>query len=850
MTTPTNKPIPSPDPQDFRFNVEKVDEGVNSSKNYYIDRFGVKRFTSEGLNNLYQNKLLSMGWQEMGDFIAGLLIENRSQVVFFDGSWYQYVGTLPHTTTTNDPNTDGGIYSITNPAGKWVNMGTDLTLRSDLASDQINEGDKLITVKQPFTGSVSRTQHDKNAETVSVTDFGAVAGVDCSAAIIAALASSAGNILIPDGNFIATPSLTQIQIVCGLLSRIKIIGNFVINAPAGVATFTQPILISAEGGENLSIKGFSNIPITITGQSSVSGSAGDYSVVLSVNSVVGVVVGDYLHCNASIGTGASDIHRGAWKITAVGSGLITVRNTCQLTSFPANTITSSSSRIIKSVFRFIGCDGIVVKSAVLGELSDVVLEGNSDDYWSSINISGTERGTHGIIVGANTIAINGKTDSANLIGVTGGSVSCGKFVGINGFDQQGVVTELGGNFWGDFVASCNNKRRGFYASTASGIRAKQISANGNYLDGVICDLSGSIYASSTSAAIGNGRSGVSASQNGAIIFDSGSASYNKTHGLNVVAGGFVQITNGYLLGNISSGVVVNYSATVYTDNSTISGNGVYGIYLETGATARSPNCTIGNNSIAGIRASYGSLIVYTGSVLSSNGTDLIATFGSFLIDGSSVFGGDLVGSDLKINNLTTKKGVRISTTSGGDNLIMSHDVTGTGTWVQSYNFRSDSQGIYPNNDSVVNFGRSSNRWNVGYFSGGTQSSSDARLKTVPREMNQNELRAAKRIAQMIGFWTWKDDNNQRLRAGTTVQDVIKILDDEGLNWREYGFIGYDKWDDEYRNVTKELDDGTIIETDEIDLVRAAGDLYQFRDQEFDRFIMRGLSERLSELENK
>lgn len=43
-----------------------------------------------------------------------------------------------------------------------------------LASTASGKGDALIAVKQPFSGSASRTQHDKNLDIVSVKDFGAV----------------------------------------------------------------------------------------------------------------------------------------------------------------------------------------------------------------------------------------------------------------------------------------------------------------------------------------------------------------------------------------------------------------------------------------------------------------------------------------------------------------------------------------------------------------------------------------------------------------------------------------------------------------------------------------------------
>ncbi|WP_112909104.1 phage head-binding domain-containing protein [Escherichia coli] len=45
--------------------------------------------------------------------------------------------------------------------------------KQQLASGADGLGDALIAVKQPYTGSVVRTQHDKNADFISVKDFGA-----------------------------------------------------------------------------------------------------------------------------------------------------------------------------------------------------------------------------------------------------------------------------------------------------------------------------------------------------------------------------------------------------------------------------------------------------------------------------------------------------------------------------------------------------------------------------------------------------------------------------------------------------------------------------------------------------
>lgn len=697
--------------------------------------------------------------------------------------------------------------------------------------------------------SSGKTLQEKLLEIISIADY--LTDNDVAEAIIKATAASNGTIIIPAGHYVASPTPSQVAGVLASLSRLEIKGSLTILLPKGVVTLNSPVLVELLGGNKLSIVGQDNVPITITGQVSVVGSAGNYQVTLSVSTTEGITVGDFIHTNQAVGTGAFDIHRGVWEIIAIGSGTITVKNTCQLAAFPTNTITSSSSRVLTSVLLFNRCDAFIVPSCEVGNMSNFVIAGNSDDYWSSSAVSTTELGTHGLAIGSNTVAVNGKGDNVNPQGRTGGSVTFGQYMGVTGFDQQGIVTELGGNFWGDFTCSCNNKRRGFYASTASGIRAKQITANGNYLDGVIADIGGDIYSSSSSCAAGNGSSGVSGTQNGFISWDSGKAIYNKLNGVNVVAGGIVQITGGTLQGNVATGANLAYGAILYCDNSQIKDNGTYGINCQLSSVVRGPNCNFSGNGNQGIRGSYHATITFTGSVFSGNaGGDFIFTTQSIGINGSTNYGGDIATTDIKITNQTTNKSVRVSGTSGGDSLVISHDINGAGTFVESYHLRADNTGFIPTNDALKNVGRAANRFNVGFFAGGTQSTSDGTLKDPTREFTQAELNAAMKIAKMFGFWTWLDDAGKRLHAGTTVQAVLAVLEEEGLDWRNYGFIGFDEWENEYAPVTIELDDGVVMENGEVKLVREAGSVWQLRDQEFDRFVMRGLSERLSILESR
>ncbi|WP_447879814.1 hypothetical protein [Serratia fonticola] len=151
MTTPSQVPVPSEKPQDLLFNAGKIDEFVNSIINQYIDRFGVAHLTIAGITALARSVIeqikadgaeavAAIGWQELGDWAVNLSITNRDQVVWYDGAWYKFIGTLPHTIIGDSPENDGGIWSESNQDGVWVNIG-DAALRSELAS---KDGLRLI----------------------------------------------------------------------------------------------------------------------------------------------------------------------------------------------------------------------------------------------------------------------------------------------------------------------------------------------------------------------------------------------------------------------------------------------------------------------------------------------------------------------------------------------------------------------------------------------------------------------------------------------------------------------------------------------------------------------------------
>ena len=175
-TQPTNLPVPSESPRDLKFNAGKIDEFATSMGWTYTDRFGQKHYTIEGINYLSQQAMAAYGYVILTGktFTTGATINNPNEVLLntADGEYYKWTGSFASggkvVPANSTPSETGGI-----GPGAWLGVG-DSSLRASLASDDDGNGDALVAVKQPYAGAVARTQHQKNAEFISVTDFGAV----------------------------------------------------------------------------------------------------------------------------------------------------------------------------------------------------------------------------------------------------------------------------------------------------------------------------------------------------------------------------------------------------------------------------------------------------------------------------------------------------------------------------------------------------------------------------------------------------------------------------------------------------------------------------------------------------
>lgn len=155
--------------------------------------------------------------------------------------------------------------------------------------------------------------------------------------------------------------------------------------------------------------------------------------------------------------------------------------------------------------------------------------------------------------------------------------------------------------------------------------------------------------------------------------------------------------------------------------------------------------------------------------------------------------------------------------------------------------------IRPDADNTRSLGTSARRFTTVYATNTTISSSDGRLKTPIRKLTQDEMAAGLELGEEFGIWQWlerveSEGADARLHTGMTVQRAIEIMESHNLDPMAYGFICYDAWPDEWEDrpaVVRDDEEGNPVEIVPAErvLVTSAGDLYGFRMNELESFIM-------------
>ncbi len=162
---------------------------------------------------------------------------------------------------------------------------------------------------------------------------------------------------------------------------------------------------------------------------------------------------------------------------------------------------------------------------------------------------------------------------------------------------------------------------------------------------------------------------------------------------------------------------------------------------------------------------------------------------------------------------------------------------------------------YPVQSNAMSLGRSGNVWTQVFATNPTISTSDARLKTEPRQLREAEFKAFSAVCRLPPVWRWLsrvhgDENCEpegraaRKHFGPTVQAAMQVFADNGLDAFENAPFCYDQWEAQpeqwHEWPAKEAvldDDGNVLEPaveagrELIQPAREAGDRYSFRKEE-------------------
>lgn len=159
-----------------------------------------------------------------------------------------------------------GFDSAGNPVMLVPQSGSAADVLLQLASTDPGKGDALIAVKQPYTNSVARTQHDVNADYVSVKDFGALGdGVTDDTAAFNKAYASGGAIYIPGG---------RKYVITGQ------VGSLTDNKPVKWISDGAKLLLSGAGGllingQGWVVEGIDFIPVGVVPFAIKTGTTGD-----------------------------------------------------------------------------------------------------------------------------------------------------------------------------------------------------------------------------------------------------------------------------------------------------------------------------------------------------------------------------------------------------------------------------------------------------------------------------------------------------------------------------------------------------------------------------------------------
>lgn len=402
-------------------------------------------------------------------------------------------------------------------------------------------------------------------------------------------------------------------------------GDAAITLNSGVLSVSNTV--SLDWADKLTLTGSATENLTFSSVGSITGSADNWSVPITVADVGSASVGKFLRITAATGTGRPEVHEGVWEITGVASPVITVKNTANNASFPTHTLTGASVRLINTVIKS-------TAENVFQQYGGVV---HSDKIVYQVSGASGADGTKAFAVAPRANA------SDNRHGLA--SAFFGPSTGFTGAGNHGLV--VGGNAFVEVdggAGACGNLQDGFHATENASIFAKFTIANGNTESGYMAEMASNIECDG-STSMGNGQDGFEAFGGGNIGAAQSTtiASYNLRQGFQSQDGGIIRCASSVADYN-AVGMKAETGGKIFANGATVDNNTNEGIFCTKSSYVDAEDTTSTNNS-TGYKCERKSLIDALGTItVSGNITDYSSSFGGDIsFTGDDFFPKDLAG---------------------------------------------------------------------------------------------------------------------------------------------------------------------------------------------------------------
>jgi hypothetical protein len=382
------------------------------------------------------------------------------------------------------PTFTGGRDTVT---GGKINLVKPLTtnLLSDISVDSYDSSNSSFRVSA--TNSKSQVSGCKlNFENLTTLHDICLVDSNVTKTISTATESELKNVL-NEYNYIALPSGTTLTI----------------NLPSGVFNLTAPLTLPQLGGNTIVLNGVAPTYYPISSSGSVSGSAGNWSVPITLSNATGINVGDYVGIDGNVnGTGSWYWVAGCWKVTAVSGNTVTVKNTARFSSVPTFTLTSGNFYKFNTVLKQTTSGAVGINLYNLREVSlnnVAIVTDNSNGIGLQIyNCSNVNIRQVGIVNFGSNLVMSYGTSNINLNGflmccgcATSHSVTCRW--GNNYIEGNGYYLITNGNFGLGFYSianscsdisliSCANNSNGFEGDFCNSYFTNVVAKNNTYTD--------------------------------------------------------------------------------------------------------------------------------------------------------------------------------------------------------------------------------------------------------------------------------------------------------------------------------------------------------------------------------